>query len=70
MDYVTQRIKPVYLDLAEAVDVAQLLTDSYAEPYAVYSLFPPIITVRQYNPCCNEIPIYIARLDHGTPTTL
>lgn len=60
MDYVTQRVKPIYTDLAEAVDVARLLRDSYNETHAVYSQFPPILTVRKYNPKDNQWPIYLA----------
>ena len=52
--------KPIYTDLSEAVGVARYRRDLMAFSYAIYSQYPPIMTVERYDPKDNRDHIYLA----------
>ena len=52
--------KPIYTDLSEAVKVARYKRDLMAFTYAIYSAFPPILTVERYDVKDTRHPIYLA----------
>ena len=58
--------KPVFTDFAEAVCVARFSRDLMDDSYAVYSAFPPIMTVELYDPQCYREYLYLAHANVPT----